>query len=60
MKRYRVTLPVDIGGRVYQFGEVAELDIETATQYAHALIAAEEPLADARGSEREEKDGGDS
>lgn len=42
MRKYRVTLPVVIGGRTYQFGEVVELDIETAVQYAHALIAVEE------------------
>ncbi len=42
MRRYRVTLPVEIGGRVYQFGEVAELELETAAQHAHALIAEEE------------------
>lgn len=41
-RKYRVTLPIDVGGRRYEFGEVAELEIETAVQYAHALIAEEE------------------
>jgi hypothetical protein len=42
MGKYRVTLPVDIGGRIWNFGEVVELDIETAAAYAHALIALED------------------
>jgi hypothetical protein len=42
MKRYRVTLPVEIDGVMYQFGEVAELELEIAALYAHALIAVEE------------------
>lgn len=40
-KRYRVTLPIDVGGTIYQFGETVELNDETAAAYAHALIAAE-------------------
>jgi hypothetical protein len=39
MRKYRVTLPVEIDGKMYQFGDVVELDLETATQFAHALIA---------------------
>lgn len=39
--RYRVTLPIDVGGRIYQFGETVELDQETAAAYAHALIKEE-------------------
>ena len=42
-ERYRVTLPIDIGGRIYQFGETVELDAETAAAYAHALIKEERP-----------------
>jgi len=42
MKRYRVTLPVEIDGVVYNFGEVVELGLEDAALYAHALIAVEE------------------
>jgi hypothetical protein len=41
MKRYRVLLPVEIGGTIYNFGDVVDLDLETAVQYAHALIAVE-------------------
>ena len=51
MKRYRVILPVEIGGRVYQFGEIAELDLETAVTYAIALIQVEEGENDVRNSE---------
>jgi hypothetical protein len=42
MRKYRVVLPVEIGDRIYQFGEHVELDVETAAQYAHCLIAIEE------------------
>jgi len=42
VKKYRVVLPIDIGGRTYQFGEIAELDMETAVEYSHALIEIEE------------------
>jgi hypothetical protein len=38
-KRYRVTLPIDVDGRTYQYGDIAELEMETAIDYAHALIA---------------------
>ena len=37
--RYRVLLPVEIGGRIYDFGAVIELDLETAKEYSHALLA---------------------
>ena len=41
-KTYRVVLPVDIDGRIYEYGSTIELDIETATLYSHALMAVEE------------------
>jgi hypothetical protein len=42
VKKYRVTLPVEIDGKVYSFGEIVELGLEEAALYAHALIAVEE------------------
>ena len=42
MKRYRVTLPVEIDGVIHNFGEIVELELEVAALYAHALIAVEE------------------
>jgi hypothetical protein len=43
MKRYRVLLPVEIDGHIYQAGEItAELSLETAKLYSHALVACEE------------------
>ena len=41
MRTYRVLLPVEIDGIVYNFGQVVELDLERAALYAHALIAVE-------------------
>lgn len=41
-RRYRVILPIDVGGRVYGFGEIAELEMDTAVDYAHALIPLKE------------------
>jgi hypothetical protein len=37
MKRYRVTLPIDVGGTIYHPGAAVDLDAETAAAYAHAL-----------------------
>ena len=51
MKRFRVLLPIDIEGRIYEFGSTVELDLETALLYSHALIACEE---------KEVEDGGNS
>ena len=42
MRRFRVLLPIEIDGRMYEFGSVVELDLETAGGYSHALIACEE------------------
>ena len=42
MKRYRVILPITVGGRTFQYGEIAELEDEVAVEYSHALIAVEE------------------
>lgn len=50
MRKYRVTLPIDLGdGVVHNFGEVLALELEQAAQYSHALIALEEE-ADGRDS----------
>jgi hypothetical protein len=40
--KYRVILPIDVDGTVYQHGHIVELDVETAKLYSHALIALEE------------------
>jgi hypothetical protein len=37
-----VTLPIEIDGVVYSFGEIVELSLEQAALYAHALIAVED------------------
>jgi hypothetical protein len=42
MKKFRVVLPMEIAGKVYEFGAVIELEPEVAKAYAHALIAQEE------------------
>ena len=42
MKKYKVILPVDIAGTTHWFGEVIELDLETALLYRHALIVVNE------------------
>ncbi len=40
MKKFRVTLPIDLGdGVVHQYGEIVELTAEQAVDYSHALIA---------------------
>jgi hypothetical protein len=39
MKKYRVSLPIDLSGTVYQPGATVELNDETAKLYGHALIA---------------------
>ncbi len=41
-RKYRVVLPVEIDGQVYEFGQVVDLELATAELYAHALIAVEE------------------
>lgn len=38
-RRYRVTMTVEIAGKVRRFGEIVELTLEEAVKYAHALIA---------------------
>jgi hypothetical protein len=46
--KYRVLLPIDVDGKIFQYDQVVELDAETAKQYAHALVrvpAAEEEEA---------------
>jgi len=45
MREYRVLLPIDVEGHIYQFGSVVELDLETAKAYSHALLAVEEEAA---------------
>jgi len=42
MKKFRVTLPIEIDGVMYEFGAIVELSDEQAALYAHALIAVEE------------------
>lgn len=39
MKKYRVSLPIDVNGTIYQHGATVELDDATALLYSHALIA---------------------
>jgi hypothetical protein len=41
-KKFRVLLPIEIDGRIYEFGSTVELDLETALLYSHALQACEE------------------
>jgi hypothetical protein len=42
VQRYRVILQVEIDGRLYQCGDIVELDIETAVEHAVALTRLEE------------------
>jgi hypothetical protein len=37
-QKYRVLLPIDVDGTVYQFGQVVELDATVAKDYSHALV----------------------
>ena len=39
--KFRVLLPIEIDGKVYGYGQEIELDMETAKQYAHALVRVE-------------------
>lgn len=39
--KFRVLLAIEIDGRIYEFGSVVELDLETALLYSHALMACE-------------------
>ncbi len=59
MKKYRVLLPIEVGGRTYNFGDEVELELDVAVDYSHALIAVEETDLNHGGTE-EEEDGGDS
>jgi hypothetical protein len=45
VKKFRVLLPVEIDGVVYEFDAVVELDAETAKEYSHALSACEEAIS---------------
>ena len=40
--KFRVLLPIDVEGRIYEFGSVVELSLETAKKFSHALMACEE------------------
>jgi len=42
MAEYRVLLPVDIAGKIYQYDAVVALDAATAKTYAHALVRVED------------------
>ena len=39
MKKFKVLLPIEVNGRIYQHGEPIELEENTAKLYSHALIA---------------------
>jgi len=45
-RTYRVTLPIQINGRIFNFGETVELELDQALAYAHALIALETEQGD--------------
>ena len=38
-RTYRVTLPIQLNGRIYNFGQTVDLELDQALLYAHALIA---------------------
>jgi len=40
-QKYRVVLPVEVDGKVYEFGSVVELTLDIAKGLSHALIAVE-------------------
>ncbi len=40
-EHYRVLLPIDVDGEIYQYDQVVELDAATAKQFAHALVRVE-------------------
>lgn len=42
MKKYWVTLPIEVDGMIYNYGDTVEMNLEDAAVYAHALIAVEE------------------
>ena len=48
---YRVILPVEIGGREYQFGDEVELELGEAVEHSAALIALEEGDGNGRDGE---------
>ena len=41
-RKFRVVLPVEIDGVIYELDAVVELDVEVAIKYSHALIALDE------------------
>ena len=41
-RTYRLTLPIQINGRIYNFGQTVDLELDQALLYAHALIATDE------------------
>lgn len=44
---FRVILPVEIDGQIYNFGEVIQLDLEAAVGYSHALMSIAQEREDA-------------
>lgn len=40
--RYKVILAIEVDDQRFEYGDVAEFDQDTASVYAHALIAVEE------------------
>ena len=40
--RYKVILPIEVDGKRYEYGDVAELERQTALDYAFALQQVEE------------------
>jgi hypothetical protein len=45
LEEYRVLLPVEIEGKLYEYGSTVELDAATARDYKHALISTSEVAA---------------
>ncbi|HEX4311883.1 MAG TPA: hypothetical protein VHZ25_17770 [Acidobacteriaceae bacterium] len=52
MNKYKVILPIDVDGEIYQHGAIVELKPETAMLYRHALqaVVEKEETADGRNS----------
>lgn len=42
MKKFRVVLPIEFGGRIYAYGDTVEMTVADAKEYSHALIAVDE------------------
>jgi hypothetical protein len=42
MRKYRVLLPIEVDGVRFEHGDVVQLEMQTAIDFAHALVAIEE------------------